>query len=86
MIAGTISSSGQILTGTGFALERTGPGAYAIHFLDAFGEAPVLLVTAAEPAHTAAAVATTVGGEITVCNRSGTRADGGFSFAAVAPS
>ncbi len=83
MIAGTVSSSGQILTGKGFALERSAPGTYALRFLDALDAAPVLLATPTEPGHTAAAVATTVGGEIVLSSMSGVRADGGFAFAAL---
>jgi hypothetical protein len=85
MIAGVVSSGGHVLTGTGFALTRTGPGAYAIRFLEALAEAPVVLATPTEPATMVAAVGTVAGAEVTVTNLSGTRADGGFAFAVMEP-
>ena len=85
MIAGVVSSGGHVLTGTGFALTRTGLGAYAIRFLDALAEAPVVVATPTEPAHMVAASGTAAGAEVSVTNLSGKRADGGFSFAVIQP-
>jgi hypothetical protein len=80
MIAGVVSSGGHVLTGAGFALTQTGPGVYAIRFLEPLVEAPVVLATPTEPAQIVAAVGTSAGAEVIVTNLSGTRADGGFAF------
>jgi hypothetical protein len=85
VIGGIVSSSGQVMAGAGFALTRTGPGAYAIRFVEPCAEIPVILATATEPAHVVSAVATAAGAEVTITNLSGVRADGGFAFAAVTP-
>ena len=44
MISGVIDQDGMILAGEGFALERAGPGVYAIRFLEPAPEFPVVLV------------------------------------------
>jgi hypothetical protein len=85
VIGGIVSSSGEIMAGTGFALMRTGPGVYAIRFIEPCPEAPLVLATPADPARTVAAIGTPAGVEITLTDLSGTRADGGFSFAVMAP-
>jgi hypothetical protein len=85
VIAGIISGSAQIVAGMGFALTRTGQGVYAIRFIEPCVEAPVVLATSAGPARILAAVATTVGAEVTITALSGMRADGGFAFAAMTP-
>jgi hypothetical protein len=81
VISGVIDRDGMILAGEGFALERTGPGVYAIRFLEAAPEFPVVLVTPMDPERSVAAAATAAGAEVTLTDRNGTRADGGFSFA-----
>jgi hypothetical protein len=85
VIAGIISASGQIAAGVGFALERTGPGVYAIRFIEPCADTPPVLVTPGEPGRTVAAVATPAGAEVTLTDLTGTRTDGGFSFAALTP-
>jgi hypothetical protein len=81
VISGVIGHDGMILAGKGFALERTGPGVYAIRFLEPAPDSPVVLVTPADPERTVAAVASAAGAEVTITDRMGTRTDGGFSFA-----
>jgi hypothetical protein len=81
VIRGIVSGSGQIVAGEGFGLTRTGPGVYAIRFIEPFAETPLVLVTPAEPARTVAAAGSPGGAEVTLTDLSGTRADGGFSFA-----
>jgi hypothetical protein len=81
VISGVIDRDGMILAGEGFALERSGPGVYAIRFLEPAPDFPVVLVTPMEPERRAAAAGTSAGAEITLTDGMGTRADGGFSFA-----
>jgi hypothetical protein len=81
VISGVIDHAGMILAGEGFALERTGPGVYAIRFLEPAPDFPVVLVTPMEPARTASAAATAGGAEVTIANHTGDVTDGGFSFA-----
>jgi hypothetical protein len=81
VISGVIDRDGMILAGEGFALERTGPGVYAIRFLEPAPDFPVVLVTPMDPERSAAAAGTSAGAEITLTDRTGTRTDGGFSFA-----
>ena len=81
MISGVVDRDGMILAGEGFALELTGPGVYAIRFLEPAPDFPVVLVTPMDPERSAAAAATAAGAEVTLTDRAGIRADGGFSFA-----
>jgi hypothetical protein len=85
VIAGIVSGGGQIMAGIGFALNRTGPGVYAIRFIEPCTDTPVVFVTPGEPGRTVAAVATPSGAEVTLTDLTGTRTDGGFSFAAMMP-
>jgi hypothetical protein len=85
MIAGIVTDNGRIVAGTGFALTRTGPGVYAIRFLEPCAETPVVLATPAEPARAIAVLASPAGAEVTLTDLSGTRADGGFAFSAITP-
>jgi hypothetical protein len=80
-VRGIVSGRGKVLAGAGFGVTRTGPGVYAIRFLEPYPEAPLVLATAAEPARAVAAVGTPVGAEVTLTDPAGVRADGGFAFA-----
>ncbi len=81
MITGVVDQDGHVVAGTGFALERTGPGVYAILFFDPAPDIPVVLVTPSETDRIAAAAASPAGAEVTLTDRGGVPAEGGFSFA-----
>jgi hypothetical protein len=81
VISGVVDQDGMILAGEGFAFERVGPGVYAIRFLEPAPDFPVVLVTPMDPERIAAAAGTAAGAEVTLTDPTGTRADGGFSFA-----
>jgi hypothetical protein len=81
VISGVIDRDGMILAGEGFALERSGPGVYTLRFLEPAPDFPVALVTPMDPERMASAAATAAGVEITLTDHTGTRTDGGFSFA-----
>jgi hypothetical protein len=85
MIAGSVSSDGEVTAGFGFALTRTGPGVYAIRFIEPFADTPVVVATPADAGRTIAAIGTTIGAEVTLTDLSDKRADGGFAFAVMAP-
>jgi hypothetical protein len=84
MITGIVSGEGEVRAGAGFALERTGPGVYAIRFFESFEDAPAVLATPSEAGRSVAATSSAGGAEISVTDHNGVRMDGGFSFTAMA--
>jgi hypothetical protein len=81
-VRGLVSAAGTIGAGTGFALTKTGVGAYNIGFLEPFSQPPVVLVQPSEPGSVASAVTSEAGADVVLRNLTGVPADVGFGFVA----
>ena len=79
-LRGLVGGDGHARGGYGFGIERNGPGAYTIAFLEPYEEAPVIVVTAAQEHRIASANASAAGAEVTIADLHGTPADADFSF------
>jgi hypothetical protein len=79
-LRGLIGSGGHARGGYGFGVERNGPGAYTIAFLERYEEAPVIVVTPGQEKRIATASTTAVGAEVTITDLHGTPADADFAF------
>jgi hypothetical protein len=79
-LPGLVGSGGHARGGYGFGVERNGPGAYTIAFLEPYEEAPVIVVTPGQEKRIATANATAAGAEVTIADLHGTPADADFSF------
>jgi hypothetical protein len=79
-LRGLVGSGGHARGGYGFGVERNGPGAYTISFLERYEEAPVIVITPGAEKRIATANTTAVGAAVTIADLNGTPVDADFSF------
>jgi hypothetical protein len=81
-VRGLIGDGGHVRGGAGFGVERNGPGAYTIAYLEPFAEPPAIVVTPGQERRIASASSTAVGAEVTLADLDGRPTDTDFAFIA----
>jgi hypothetical protein len=79
-VRGLVAGGGGISAGAGFALERTGPGAYTIGFTQRYADPPVVVVTPTVAGSVAAVASSTAGADVTITNLQAVPVDTSFGF------